>query len=107
MSSFTCGASKQCTRSGAVYAHAEYPEKRMRRRRGGTNKPHCANCGVSILDDSGLFWFLPCQHGVCSVCAYLSQVDRESNTQKCPVEGCEQYPTSSDYVVDRIKKKID
>ena len=32
-------------------------------------------------------------------------MDRESNTQKCPVEGCSQYPTSCDYVVGRETKK--
>ena len=42
---------------------------------------------------------------MCSVCAYTSQVNRESNAQKYPVEGCGQYPTSCDYVVGGETKK--
>ena len=104
-SSFTRGANKRCTRSGAVFARGGDHTKRLRCEGGRKNKSHCANCGSSILVDSGLFRFFPCHHGVCSVCAYTSQVDRESNAQKCPVEGCGQYPTSCDYVVGGETKK--
>ena len=105
MSSSTRWANKRCTRSGAVFARGGDHTKRLRCEGGRKNKSHCANCGSSISVDSGLFRFFPCHHGVCSVCAYTSQVDRESNAQKCSVEGCGQYPTSCDYVVGGETKK--
>ena len=105
MSSSTRRAARRSTRNGGACIPVGGPAKRLRRDGGRETKSHCANCGSSIADDSGRFKFLPCQHEVCSLCAYTSQADRGSNAQMCPVEGCRQYPASCDYVVGGITKK--
>ena len=105
MSSSTRGAARRSARSSAACTPVGGPAKRLRRDGGRKNQSQCANCGSSIADNSGLFRFLPCQHEVCPLCAYTSQVNRGSNAHKCPVEGCRQYSTSCDYVVSGVTKK--
>ena len=105
MSSSTRGAARRSARSSAACTTVGGPAKRLRPDGGRKKQSQCANCGSSITDDSGLFRFLPCRHGVCSLCAYTSQVDRGSNAHKCPVEGCRQYSMSCDYVVGGVIKK--
>ena len=105
MSSSTRGANKRSARSSAACTTVGGPAKRLRPDGGRKNQSQCANCGSSIADDSGLFRLLPCQHKMCPLCAYTSQVDRGSNAHKCPVEGCRQYSTSCEYVVSGVTKK--
>jgi len=58
----------------------------------------CQACYKTIPSFADRIIFQPCEHTLCSLCSYKSQIDRECLPHTCPVVNCNRFTAKSLYV---------
>lgn len=95
------------TRSGAGFRRPgsdgtpQRDDKRRRRSPSPTSPTQpiqCASCQIQLGERGEHFVVKPCDHTLCSLCAYKSQTVRGAYAQRCPASACKAYPESCVYV---------